>query len=164
MYGVSFHVVDGRMTVDADTDAFGPAQVAEAVLRLGMRAEPWEQPAVSAESWWDRHGRRALVTASGLALAGGLALHVAVAGGGLLETVLSHSHGAHGVDYPVVALLAVAIAAGLFHSAPRAAASLVRLRPDMNALVAVSVIGALFLDEWAEAATLAFLYGLSASG
>ena len=31
----------------------------------------------------------------------------------------------------------------------------------MNALVLVSVIGALFLAEWAEAAVLAFLYGLS---
>ena len=161
MYGVSFHVIDGRMTVDADTDAFGPAQVAEAVSRLGMRAEPWRQPAAGAESWWDRHGRRALVAVSGLTLAGGLALHGAVAGGGLLETVPPHSHGAHGVDYPVVALFAVAIAAGLFHSAPSAAWSLLRLRPDMNALVAVSAVGALFLDEWAEAATLAFLYGLS---
>ena len=149
------------MTVDADTDAFGPEQVARAVARLGMRAEPLEQAAAPDESWWDRNGRRALVAVSGLALLGGFALHVAAAGGGILSLVLSHSHGVHGVDYPVVALLVLAIAAGLFHSAPKAVASLRRLRPDMNALVLVSVIGAIFLEEWAEAGVLAFLYGLS---
>ena len=149
------------MTLDADTDTFGPEQVAATIAGLGMRAEPLEQAAAAAESWWERNGRRALVTLSGLALLGGFALHAAAVEGGSLGLILSHSHGAHGVDYPVVALLVVAIAAGLLHSAPKALASLRRLRPDMNALVLVSVVGAMFLEEWAEAGVLAFLYGLS---
>ncbi len=160
VHGVSFHIVDGRMTVDADTNVFGPEEVAAAVSRLGMRAAAWDA-APRAESWWEAHGRHALVATSGLTLIGGLVLHVVVAGGGVLETLLAHAHGAHGVDKPVVLLLLAGIVAGLFHSAPKAAASLARLRPDMNALVLVSVIGALFLAEWAEAAVLAFLYGLS---
>ena len=160
VHGVSFHVVDGRMTVDAETDTFGRDQVAAAVSRLGMRAEPWDT-APRVESWWEAHGRHALVATSGLALSGGLVLHIAVAGGGVAETLLAHAHGAHGVDRTVVLLLLLGIVAGLFHSAPKAVASLAHLRPDMNALVLVSVIGALFLAEWAEAATLAFLYGLS---
>ena len=148
------------MTVDADTDTFGPEQVAAAVSRLGMRAEAWDA-APRVESWWEAHGRHALVATSGLALLAGLVLHVVVAGGGVLETLFAHAHGAHGVDRSIVLLLFLGIVAGLFHSAPKAVASLVRLRPDMNALVLVSVIGALFLAEWAEAAVLAFLYGLS---
>ena len=148
------------MTVDAETDTFGRDQVAAAVSRLGMRAEPWDT-APRVESWWEAHGRHALVATSGLALSGGLVLHIVVAGGGVAETLLAHAHGAHGVDRPVVLLLLLGIVAGLFHSAPKAVASLAHLRPDMNALVLVSVIGALFLAEWAEAATLAFLYGLS---
>ena len=160
VHRVSFHVVDGRMTVDAETDTFGRDQVAAAVSRLGMRAEPWDT-APRVESWWEAHGRHALVATSGLALSGGLVLHIVVAGGGVAETLLAHAHGAHGVDRSVVLLLLLGIVAGLFHSAPKAVASLAHLRPDMNALVLVSVIGALFLAEWAEAATLAFLYGLS---
>ena len=160
VHAISFHVVDGRMTVDSDTDAFGPERVAEAVSRLGMRAEPWDA-APRVDSWWEAHGRHALVATSGLALIGGLVLHIMVAGGDVLETLLAHAHGAHGIDRSVVLLLLAGIVAGLFHSAPKAVASLVRLRPDMNALVLVSVIGALFLAEWAEAAVLAFLYGLS---
>ena len=160
MHGVSFHVVDGRMTVDADTDTFGREQIAAAVSRLGMRAEAWDA-APRVESWWEAHGRHALVATSGLALVGGLVLHIVVAGGGVPETLFAHAHGAHGIDRSVVLLLLVGIVAGLFHSAPKAVASLMRLRPDMNALVLVSVIGALFLAEWAEAGVLAFLYGLS---
>ncbi len=160
VHGVSFHVVDGRMTVDTDTEVFGPEQVAEAVSRLGMRADAWDA-APRVESWWEAHGRQALVATSGLALLAGLVLHIVVAAGGVLETLFAHAHGAHGIDRSVVLLLLVGIVTGLFHSAPKAVASLVRLRPDMNALVLVSVIGALFLAEWAEAAVLAFLYGLS---
>ena len=160
VHGVSFHVVDGRMTVDADTSRFGPERVAEAVSRLGMRAEPWNA-APRVESRWEAHGRHALVATSGLALIGGLLLHIVVAGGGVPETLFAHAHGAHGIDRSVVLLLLVGIVSGLFHSAPKAVASLARLRPDMNALVLVSVTGALFLSEWAEAAVLAFLYGLS---
>ena len=160
VHGISFHVVDGRMTVDTDTDTFGPEQVAEAVSRLGMRAEAWDA-APQVESWWEAHGRHALVATSGLTLVGGLALHIVVADGGVLETLFAHTHGAHGIDRPLVLLLLVGIVSGLFHSAPKALGSLARLRPDMNALVLVSVIGALFLAEWAEAAVLAFLYGLS---
>ena len=148
------------MTVDTDTETFGADQVAAAVSRIGMRAEPWNA-APRVESWWEAHGRHALVTTSGLALVAGLVLHIVVAGGSVLQTLLAHAHGAHGIDRSVVLLLLVGIVAGLFHSAPKAVASLVRLRPDMNALVLVSVIGAMFLAEWAEAAVLAFLYGLS---
>ena len=149
------------MTVDADTETFGPAHVAEAVSRLGMRAEAWGAATVRTESWWDRHGRHALVAVSGLALLSGLVLHVVVEGGGVADTLLAHDDGAHGIDSPIVLLLVLGIVAGLLHAAPKAAASLARLRPDMNALVLVSVSGAGFLGEWAEAGTLAFLYGLS---
>ena len=149
------------MTVDADTERLGADEIEAAVARLGLRAEPWDRPAARVESWWDVHGRHALVGASGVTLGSGLALHVAMAGGGVVETLFAHAHGAHGVDATVAVLLLTGILAGLFHAAPKAARSLVRLRPDMNALVCVSVVGALFLAEWAEAAVLAFLYGLS---
>ena len=160
VHGISFHVVDGRMSVDADTETIGRAQIAETVSRLGMRAEPWDA-APRRESWWEAYGRHTLVATSGLALVAGIALHMAATGGGLLETLAGHAHGEHGIDRSVVLLLLVAIAAGLFHAVPRGVASLARLRPDMNALVLVSVTGAGFLAEWLEAAVLAFLYGVS---
>ena len=106
-------------------------------------------------------GRRVLVVTSGLALVTGFVLHAAVAGGSVVETLVAHTHGAHDVDRTVAVLLLVGIVAGLIPSGRKAVASLARLRPDMNALVLVSVVAALFLAEWAEAAVLAFLHGLS---
>lgn len=156
---VSFHVIDGRMTVDLETDQFGPDDVRAAIARLGMRAEAWSATPPS-DTWWRQHGRRTVVTVSGVSLGLGLAL-LGVAGGGLVETLLAHSHGDHRIGTPALVLFLVAITTGLSYSAQRAVYSLSRLRPDMNALVLVSVVGAVFLQEWAEAATLAFLYGLS---
>ncbi|MEE2636217.1 MAG: heavy metal translocating P-type ATPase [Acidobacteriota bacterium] len=157
---MSFHVIDGRMTVDLEPDRFSVDDVKSAVAKLGMRADDWESTLAPAESWWQRHGRRAVVTIGGLALAAGLSVQ-GVTSGGLAETFLAHGHGEHGVEPAALALFIVAIVAGLTHSVRRALMSLVRLRPDMNALVLVSVIGAMVLQEWAEAGTLAFLYGLS---
>ena len=158
--GVSFHIVDARMTVALDTDVFDADQVKKVVEGLGMRADHWESPETRNLSWWEMYNRRVLVLLSGLSLLLGFVLQVA-SGGHLLETFLSHGHGVH-VVHPAAQLCFVfAIFAGLFHSFRKATGSLMRLRPDMNALVLVSVVGAAFLAEWAEAATLACLYGLS---
>ena len=156
---VSFHVIDGRMTVDLDTEKFGPDDVKAAIARLGMRAEAWGVTQLS-DTWWRQHGRRTSVAISGGALVLGLSLQGLI-GGELVETLLAHGHGEHRIITPALILFVLAIASGLAYSARRAVYSLSRLRPDMNALVLVSVVGAMFLQEWAEAATLAFLYGLS---
>ena len=158
--GVAFHIVDARMTVRLDTDVFNAEQVKKVVERLGMRADLWEEPETRNSSWWRMHGRRTLVLLSGFSLVLGFVSQVA-SGGHLLETFLSHGHGVHEVHPAAQLCFVTAIVAGLFYSVRKATGSLIRLRPDMNALVLVSVVGAAFLAEWAEAATLACLYGLS---
>ena len=162
---LSFHVIEGRMTVDVDRALCGPDEVTSAVARLGMKAHPWTpaadaSAAAPAATFWERHGRHLLVGASGAALAGALAGH-GIEMGQLTAPLAAHGPGGPGLEPIVLVLFLTAIAGGLFHSAPVAIRSLVRLRPDMNALVLVSVAGAVTLGEWAEAGTLAFLYGLS---
>src|SRR5690606_26546454 len=62
--------------------------------------------------------------------------------------------------HPVTALLlAVAAGAGGLNTFRKGAASLVRLRFDMNGLMTIAVGGAIALGEWWEAATVAALYG-----
>jgi Cd2+/Zn2+-exporting ATPase len=47
---------------------------------------------------------------------------------------------------------------GLF---PRAARNLLRLHLDIDVLMGLAILGAMALGQWDEAATVAFLYGLS---
>lgn len=55
----------------------------------------------------------------------------------------------------------IAITAGVWQFVPKAIASARRLRPDMNLLMLIAAGGAIYLDEWLEAATVSFLFSLS---
>jgi cation transport ATPase len=58
-------------------------------------------------------------------------------------------------------LLAISILASFWDGFPEAVKSLRHLRPDMNALVLVSITAASGLGEWQEGATVAFLFSIS---
>jgi Cd2+/Zn2+-exporting ATPase len=59
------------------------------------------------------------------------------------------------------ALFAVAIAAGGWFLLPGAWGALRRLRPNIALLMVIAVIGASLIGEWAEAATVVFLFGIA---
>jgi Zn2+/Cd2+-exporting ATPase len=158
---LAFDLLQGKMTV-LPPSAAADREVLQAVARTGMRAEPWD-PAASPrdESFWQRRGRVILTAASGLATFAGLALHAALAGG-IGPALGAEGLGeAPGVPLAVRALYVLAIAAGGWHVAPRAWLALRRLRPDMNLLMTLAVLGAVGIGEWFEAATVSFLFALS---
>ncbi len=143
---LGFDLIHGMMTVDYDPDATGPAALARRVAtRAGMHAEPAGSPE-AAGGWWSRHGRTATTAGSGLALLAGLAIHHA--GGPPLASASSIAY-------------ALAIAAGGVDLVPRAARAHRHLRLDIHGLMLAAILGALALGQWDEAATVAFLFGLS---
>jgi cation-transporting ATPase G len=85
-----------------------------------------------------------LAVVAGTALAVGLILDVAAASRALQ-----------------VALFAVAILAGGLTFVPEAARNLPRGRLGVGTLMAIAAVGAVILGEWAEAATLCFLFSIS---
>ena len=59
------------------------------------------------------------------------------------------------------ALFAVAIAAGGWFLLPGAWRALRQLRPNISLLMVIAVLGAALIGEWAEAATVVFLFGIA---
>ena len=160
---LAFDILNGRMIVSRTADGPPAAAVVQAVHATGMRAEPWQegQSAAPGSTFWERHGRTVTTAISAISLAAGFVLHVVLAGsiGGALGS--EGLGGAHDVPIPVRILYGLAIVAGGWFVAPKALYAIRRLRPDMNLLMTIAVIGAIGIGEWFEAATVAFLFALS---
>ena len=137
---LGFDLLAGKLTVPAGVD---PETVRARVAAAGMVARPWREEKTDPR----RDGRRAraaLTAASGALVAAGAAVDLLV-----------------GAPLPARALYAGAIVAGGWFVAPRALGALRRLRPDMNLLMTIAVVGAVAIGEWLEAGTVSFLFALS---
>jgi Cd2+/Zn2+-exporting ATPase len=160
---LAFDILNGRMIVSRTVGGSPEADIVHAVRATGMRAERWREgePATVGSTFWERQGRTVLSGASGLALVAGFVLH-AVLAGGVGNALGSEGLGvSHEVPIPARILYGVAILSGGWFVAPKAWYAIRRLRPDMNLLMTVAVIGAIGIGEWFEAATVSFLFALS---
>jgi Cd2+/Zn2+-exporting ATPase len=132
-------VMRQRLRITYDAARLSTDAITEAVAQTGMRA--WlehEQPAPPRADW-----RRHLVTASGVLFAAGLIVQLGV------PTV------------PAWPFHAGAVVLGGIPTARRAWASLRARHLDIHVLMIVAVIGAVILQEWAEAASVVFLFALA---
>jgi Zn2+/Cd2+-exporting ATPase len=159
--GLAFDLINSVMTVDHLPDVVDPARLARLVTeRTGMQAslqgevEPSKASGTAAESvsWWLRYGEWLLTIGSGLALGVGMAFSWFGPAMGLSAAIAGRL---------AIAGYAAAIAIGGIGLFPRAARNLLRLRLDIEVLMGLAVLGAVALGQWDEAATVAFLYGLS---
>ncbi|HLO65612.1 MAG TPA: cation-translocating P-type ATPase [Holophaga sp.] len=150
---LTFDLLQGRMNVSGDEAT--PEAICQAVARTGMRAEPWAAEAPERPALDPRTLGTAL--AGGLIL-GALAAHASGGAGWLRALGL-------GGEAPVPALprmlYGMAVLASGWPVVPKAWQALRRLRPDMNLLMVLAVLGAVGLGQWLEAATVSFLFALS---
>jgi Cd2+/Zn2+-exporting ATPase len=138
-----------RLHVKYDAARITAATIADAVADTGMRA--WldhEEPVIGSDR--QMRIRQALVWTSGIALGLGMALQMFGAQGP-----------AQARHYAPLALFVVSLAAGAGATARKAwtAARIGSL--DINVLMIVAAAGAAVLGDWAEAATVVFLFGLA---
>ena len=147
---LGFDVLNGKLTVDRSGTKASEGDILTAIERTGLKAEMWQnEPQTRDElSFWQRHQRPILATVSGLFGLAGLVVQV-VAG----ET--------EAMSITAIMLYSTGIIAGLSMVLPKAWRSLVALRPDMNLLMSVAVVGAVLIGEWFEGATVAFLFSFS---
>lgn len=158
-----FDILNGRMTVEAEKVDVSPDALIEAVGRTGMWAELWRPEAQPEEArrFWQRNSRTIMTFVSGASTLAAFLVHVGMAGG-FREALGSEGMGVvRGVPLLVRLLYSMGIVAGGSFIVPKAWFAARRLRPDMNLLMTIAVIGAAGIGEWFEAATVAFLFSLS---
>lgn len=154
---LSFDLLNRKMTVEAEAQPGTIESIVAAIARTGMTAEPWSDRAEDRGSPNDGRRKRFLATvASGLLLASGFAVHA-------IQQGLSAALGAGGSQVPMSArgTYLGAVVLGAWFIVPEAWHALRRLRPDMNLLMCIAVLGAIAIGEHFEAATVAFLFAVS---
>ncbi len=148
---LGFDLLNGKLTVDLDGIDVTRGDVLAAIERTGLRADVWDDSSDRDVelTFWQRNQRAVLTTISGIA--GGIAL--------ALQVTLSEAD----ESVPVLAIVfyLVSILSGLLLVLPKAWRSLTSLRPDMNLLMSVAVVGAVAIGEWFEGAAVAFLFSVS---
>ncbi len=160
---LGFDILDGKMTVLSPASGVTPEAIIGAVARTGMRAEVWRDAVrgPAKDGAWERHGRTIATASSGILALIGFVVHVVLAGG-ISAAIGSEGLGVvHHVPLAARVPYLLAVLAALLHIVPKAWRAARRLRPDMNLLMTVAVIGAIGIGEWFEAATVAFLFALS---
>ncbi len=130
-----------RLRVTYDAARLSTSAIVDAVAQTGMQA--WlehERPLEISGVF----RRRLAVMISGVALAAGIAMQLL------------------GLSWPIVwpAFAVAMIAAGLF-TIRRAVISVRSASIDINVLMVVAVAGAVAIDEWAEAASVMFLFAVA---
>jgi len=156
---LSFDLLGGQMVVAADGDAVPDAVIIATARKAGLDATPIGSGFVADFGWWQRRGRLVVTVASGCGIGAGMLIHGLTTGSPLDALRLSATPGA----LPVSCLAAYVFAtlAGAWFVLPRAWDAAKSLRPDMNLLMTIAVVGALVLGEVLEAATVSFLFALA---
>lgn len=158
---LTFDVIHGTMFTEYDPAYTTPEQIRKAIESTGMRGEPWSDREAG-EGFWRAHARTILTAVSGLSLLAAMLLH-ALSSENFLLGLLVHQENHEAVSPTLVLLCLVSIITVAFFTVPKAIGAARQLTPDMNVLMCISVIGAMYLGEWLEGATLSFLYTLANS-
>jgi len=160
---LAFDVLNGRMAVIPSGNCeITSASIMQAVERAGMRAEILtDAPTAPIPSRGRLLEGRALATiASGAFLLSGFLAHAILLG--IKPAIgLAESTSSHVVPGSSIALYALGIVSGAWFVLPKAWVALRSLRPDMNMLMTIAVLGAAALGDWLEAASVAFLFSVS---
>jgi cation transport ATPase len=162
---LNFDLVGRRVEVTYDAGRISPAAILEAVASTGLVAHTHAAGDQVGDDHAQHHHHHD--TARWWAIASGVFLGIGWIVDGIhseswTEAVFgNHGESGHAHHPGAVAAYAASAVNGLWPMLPRAVMSLRFKRLDMHVLVCLSAIGAAAIGQWAEAATVAFLFALA---
>jgi Cd2+/Zn2+-exporting ATPase len=158
---LDFDIVSARMTATFDDEKISSGMIAAIVVAAGMTAVKWEEAARPEEgTYWQRNGRLIMTCVSGGFLVLSFLTHWAIHRDLLDALAVTHVPG-HIFPLPSILLCVAGIATGAWFVFPKAVQSAKSLRPDMNLLMVIAVLGAMAISQWFEAATVSFLFAVA---
>ncbi len=160
---LTFDLLRGTMTVRLESEHPSADDIIQAVSHTGVRIKVLENGKQVAPEQPHRTSwlRPVLTAASGVFTFTAFITHASIAGG-IASALGAEGMGVtHQVPLTARALYTLAVISGVWLVLPKAWFALRRFRPDMNLLMTVAVCGAVAINEWFEAATVAFLFAVS---
>lgn len=159
---LGFDLLNGKLTIEANHIVLQESQLIQAIQKTGMHAIPWETYITESQmpkSFWGSYNRLIMTLLSAVFLLLGYLLHAMQHG--FLEALIGKE--TMWFTFPVTSMVFyfLSVLTGGWFIFPKALTALKHLRPDMNLLMTIAVIGAMSIGQWFEAATVAFLFSLA---
>jgi len=157
-----FDLLNGKITVLPDDDAIEEKPLQQAINSTGLKAIPWETHIKAVEapkSYWGEHQRAIMTGLSALLLMLGLVVHAF--SHGFADALMGQEAGSYSFPISSMVFYFLSVLTGGWFIYPKAYNALKHVRPDMNLLMTIAVIGAMAIGQWFEAAAVAVLFSLA---
>lgn len=159
---LSFDLLNGKLTIEADEGRLQESQIIQAIQKTGMRAIPWKiyiTESQTQKSFWTKHGRLMMTLFSAMFLLLGYLLHSIQHG--FVDALIGKETVQFTLPVNAMVFYFLSVVTGGWFIFPKALIALKHFRPDMNLLMTIAVIGAMSIGQWFEAGTVAFLFSLA---
>ncbi len=155
---LDFNLLNSKMTVTFDPQYVDSSNIIQLVARTGMRAARWDDRRKKRRSS-QKFLRLISTSLSFLLLVTGILVHIYIYKGFYGFVEVAQKGGL--TSFPEKILYLLAIIAGVWMVLPKAYFSIRNIRPDMNLLMMIAIVGAIAIGEWFEAASVGFLFSLA---
>lgn len=160
---LQFNLLKGKLMIHSQTQQFTQAEIEKRLKATGYQFISWQQYEIkkqtNSESFWQKHIRSLLTVICALFLIIGFAIHGSHHG--FLDALIGEHGAATAQPVSSIVFYVLALIVGGFFIYPKAWAALKRIRPDINLLMSIAVIGAICLGQWLEAGMIVFLFSIA---
>ena len=159
--GLDFNIINASMTVNCEPGKITSENIISTVNKTGLKAIPWEKAEEQTTTFLQKHTRTIMTAASAIFLVTGFCSHWFIHESFLHALTSPAAQKSHLFPLSTILLYCAAIITGAWYILPKALLSAKNLRPDMNLLMTIAVVGALAIGQWFEAATVTTLFAIA---